>query len=62
MINYNEIENYIEKINDIEKDLNKLKKSENNYKLKNYIKKVKDSVYGKDKDRVRTDQAKSFKD
>ena len=61
-INDNEIENYIEKINDIEKDLNKLKKSENIDKLKNYIKNIKDSVYGKDKDRIRTGQAKSFKD
>ena len=61
-INDNEIENYIEKINDIEKDLNKFKKSENIDKLKNYIKKIKDLVYGKDKNRIRTDQAKSFKD
>ena len=61
-INDNEIENYIEKINDIEKDLNKLKKSKKIDKLNNYIKKIKDSVYGKDKDRIRTDQAKSFKD
>ena len=61
-INDNEIENYIEKINDIEKDLNKFKKSENIDNLKNYIKKIKDLVYGKDKNRIRNDQAKSFKD
>ena len=58
----NKIENYIIKINNIEKDLNELKKSENINKLKNYIKKIKNSVYGKNKDRIRTDQARSFKD
>ena len=61
-INDNNIENYIRKINDIEKDLNKSRKSKKINKLKNYIKKIKDSVYGKDKDRIRTDQARSFKD
>ena len=50
------------KINDIEKDLNKSRKHEKINKLKNYIKKIKYSVYGKDKDRIRTNQAKSFKD
>ena len=33
-----------------------------NNKLKNYIKKIKNSVYKKDKGRVRTDEAKSFED
>ena len=33
-----------------------------NNKLKNYIKKIKNSVYEKDKGRVRTDEAKSFED
>ena len=61
-INDNKIENYIRKINDIEKDLNKSRKSEKINKLKNYIKKIKDSVYGKDKDRIRTNQARSFED
>ena len=61
-INDNKIENYIRKINDIEKDLNKSRKSKKINKLKNYIKKIKDSVYGKDKDRIRTYQARSFKD
>ena len=61
-INDNQIENYIKKINDIEKDLNKFKKSKKINKLKNYIKKIKNSVYGKDKYRVRTDEAKSFED
>ena len=35
----NKIEKYIRKINDIEKDLNKSRKSEKINKLKNYIKK-----------------------
>ena len=61
-INDNKIEDYIEKINSIEKDLNKSKKSNKIDELKSYIKKIKDSVYGKDKDRIRTDQEKSFKD
>ena len=47
-IKYNEVEDYIESINDIEKDLNKLKKSEKIDKLKKYIKKIKYSVYGED--------------
>ena len=37
----NEVEDYKEGINNIEKKLNKLIKSENNDKLKNYIKKNK---------------------
>ena len=61
-INDNKIEKYVRKINDIEKDLNKSLKSEKINKLINYIKKIKDSVYGKDKDRIRTNQARSFKD
>ena len=61
-INDNKIEKYARKINDIEKDLNKSLKSEKINKLINYIKKIKDSVYGKDKDRIRTNQARSFKD
>ena len=61
-INDNKIEKYIKKINNIEKDLNKSKKSEKINKLKNYIKKTKNSVYEKDKGRVRTDEAKSFED
>ena len=40
-INNNKIENYIRKINDIEKDLNKSRKSKKVNKLENYIKKNK---------------------
>ena len=40
---------------DIEKDLN-------NFGLKYYIKKINYLVYGKDKEKIKTDQAKSFKD
>ena len=45
----NEAEDYIEGINNIEKKLNKLIKSKEKDKLKNYIKKINYSVYGKDK-------------
>ena len=58
----NEVEDYKEGINNIEKKLNKLIKSENNDKLKNYIKKINYLVYGKDKEKIKTDQAKSFED
>ena len=58
----NEVEDYTEGINNIEKKLNKSIKSKNNDKLKNYIKKINYVVYGKDKERIKTDQAKSFKD
>ena len=37
-------------------------KSKNYDKLKNYIKKINYLVYGKDKERIKTDQPKSFKD
>ena len=56
-IKNNEAEDYIERINDIEKKLNKSIKSNENDKLKNYIKKIKYLVYEKDKNQV-----KSFKD
>ena len=58
----NEAKDYIKGINDIEKKLNKLKKDKKINELKNYIKKIKNSVYEKDNGRVRTDEAKSFKD
>ena len=58
----NEAEDYIAGINDIEKKLNKSIKSNENDKLKNYIKRIKYLVYEKDKDRIRTDPAKSFTD
>ena len=42
--------------------LNKLKESKKTKKLKNYVKKLKKSLYGKDKDKTRTEQARSFED
>ena len=52
----------IKTINKIENDLNDLKEKENINKLKNYIKKLRNSIYGKDKEKIKTDQAKSFED
>ena len=52
----------IKTINKIEKDLNDLKENENINKLKNYIKNLRNSIYGKDKEKIKTDQAKSFED
>ena len=46
----------------LKKKLNKSKKGKKINKLKNYIKKIKKSVYEKGKGRVRTDEAKSFED
>ena len=46
----------------LKKKLNNSIKSKNNDKLKNYIKKINYLVYGKDKERIKTDQAKSFRD
>ena len=58
----NEVKDYVESIDDIEKDLNNLIKSKKNNKLKYYIKKINYLVYGKDKEKIKTDQAKSFED
>ena len=52
----------IKTINKIENDLNDLKENENINKLKNYIKKLRNSIYGNDKEKSKTDQAKSFED
>ena len=57
----NEVKKYTKSINNIEKKLNNSIKSKNNDKLKNYIKKINYLVYGKGKERIKTDQAKSFK-
>ena len=46
----------------MENDLNDLKENENINKLNNYIKKLKNSIYGKDKSKIRTEKARSFKD
>ena len=61
-IEYNEVKNYEEEIDNIEKDLNNLIKSKKNDKLKCYIKKINYLLYGKDKEKIKTDQAKSFED
>ena len=61
-IKYNELEGYTESIDDIEKKLNKSIKIENNDILKDYVKKINYLVYGKDKEKIKTDQAKSFED
>ena len=61
-IKYNDIEDYEEEFNGIEKDLNNLTKSKKNDKLKYYIKKINYLLYGKDKEKIKTDQAKSFED
>ena len=46
----------------LKKNLNDSIKSKNNDKIKNYVKKIKYLVYGKDKEKIKTDQAKSFED
>ena len=52
----------IKTITRIENDLNDLKEKENINKLKNYIKKLRNSIYGNDKEKIKTDEAKSFED
>ena len=56
------IKKIIISINKIENDLNDLKENENINKLKNYIKKLRNLIYGNDKEKIKTDQAKSFED
>ena len=59
-IKYNNVGDYEKDINDIEKDLNNLTKSKKIDKLKYYIKKINYLLYGKDKEKIKTDQAKPF--
>ena len=62
---YNDVEDYEEGINNIEKDLNDLLKGNKSTridKLKYYIKKINYLVYGKDNLKIKTDQAKSSED
>ena len=61
-IKYKDLEHYAEDINDIEQKLNNSIKNKKSDKLKNYIKKINYLVYGKDKEKIKTDQAKSFED
>ena len=58
----NKILKRIKGINEMENDLNDLKENESIKKLKNYIKKLKKSIYGKDKGKIKTEEARSFKD
>ena len=58
----NEVDDHTEGIDNLEKELNNSIESKKNDKLKNYIKKINYLVYGKDKERIKTDQAKSFGD
>ena len=60
--NNNKKEIYEKRFDDVEKKLTKSKKSEKVFELKNYLTKIKNSVYRKDKDKIRTDKARSFKD
>ena len=46
----------------LKKKLNNSIKNKKSDKLKNYIKKINYLVYGKDKEKIKTDQAKSFED
>ena len=64
-IKYNDVKDYEEEMDNIEKDSNDLLKSKKSTridKLKYYIKKINYLVYGKDKEKIKTDQAKSFED
>ena len=60
-IKYKDLEHYEEDINDMKKKLNNLTKNKSD-KIKNYIKKINYLVYGKDKEKIKTDQAISFED
>ena len=57
-----DVEGYKEEINNIKKDLDNLTKSKKNDELKYYIKKINYLLYGKDKEKIKTDEAKSFED
>ena len=63
-IKYNNVEDYEEENNfEIDlNDLNNLKKNKKIDALKYYIKKINYLVYGKDKEKIKSDQAKSFED
>ena len=54
----NKIIKKITGINEIENDLNDLKENENINKLKNYIKKLKNSIYGNDKIKIKLELKK----
>ena len=54
------MEHYEEDINDMEKKLNDLTKNKESNKIKQYIKKINYLLYGKDKEKIKTDEVKSF--
>ena len=55
-------EEYKKRFYNAEKNSTKSKKSKKVNELKNYLTKINDSVYGKDKGKIRTEEARSFKD
>ena len=61
-VNDNKMIEKIKIINDYEYNLSNLKENKNINKLKNYIKKLENSIYGKDKGKIKTEQARSFED
>ena len=60
--NNNKKEKYKRRFDDIEKKLTKSTESKKVNKLKNYLTKIKDSVYGNDKSRIKNKEARSLKD
>ena len=60
--NNNKKEKYKRRFDDIEKNLTKSTESKKVNKLKNYLTKIKDSVYGNDKSRIKNKEARSLKD
>ena len=61
-VNDNKMIEEIKIINEYENNSNNLKENENINKLKNYIEKLKNSIYGKDKGKTKTEQARTFED
>ena len=56
------MEHYEEDINDMEKKLNNLTKNKESNKIRKYIKKINYLLYGKDKEKINTDEVKFFED
>ena len=54
------MEHYEEDINDMEKK--NLTRNKESNKIKKYIKKINYLLYGKDKEKIKTDEVKSFED
>ena len=60
-IKYNDLEHYEGDINNIKK-INNLTKNKKSDKIDNYIKELNYLLYGKDKEKIKTNQAKAFED